>query len=605
MLLLRSDNLPTSVDSNLPASNTLDPTACRDRRGEEFEPENILPQSRALDMTLMSKDVGSVDCNLPNNKASSFSVKDILDLPVSAGRSGLCHNREHFLKGENGIQSGMGRHNTDYGHASERGGLRFGQNQHLESSALYSTPFKAEELHYTFPGRSLNYPSTNCQYKTSSYPESYRETPSYFDKGEDIPTNPQNLTQADTVSVEQSGPTKYVEYFDFDKTSPTSTQPPKYAEIGYLETSSGMRLNSVGSPVMSGSPCSTTNHDCSPYNSVSYKQSCVENRKILESNFHEPRDILCAGKTDISSTQNKLDSDGKEEYPVSNSEWDSQVNFTKLIPREKEETNEDEAPDSTSCSAEKSPQTEDENDEEQPNDSESEQGKKRKRRVLFSKAQTYELERRFRHQKYLSAPEREALANAIRLTPTQVKIWFQNHRYKMKRSKQDKGSGLGGFDHMGTLQSPRRVMVPVLINNGKPCHTSSHYPGLSMNQDIPMSPSSGSAVYGPPFYYEESSRGYSHMPLGLDMRHSLSTGAHPATHPHTQYITGNQQGSYGYDPSHLSTYPQRYSSAHTGSSSQYASCSPPYQGSSANLPGQSSNHCGLESQSMPQQWPTW
>lgn len=51
-------------------------------------------------------------------------------------------------------------------------------------------------------------------------------------------------------------------------------------------------------------------------------------------------------------------------------------------------------------------------------------GKKRKRRVLFSKAQTYELERRFRHQKYLSAPEREALANAIRLTPTQVCALF-------------------------------------------------------------------------------------------------------------------------------------------------------------------------------------
>lgn len=51
--------------------------------------------------------------------------------------------------------------------------------------------------------------------------------------------------------------------------------------------------------------------------------------------------------------------------------------------------------------------------------------KKRKRRVLFSKAQTYELERRFRQQRYLSAPEREHLANIIRLTPTQVKIWFQ------------------------------------------------------------------------------------------------------------------------------------------------------------------------------------
>ncbi|ENN71049.1 hypothetical protein YQE_12260, partial [Dendroctonus ponderosae] len=54
--------------------------------------------------------------------------------------------------------------------------------------------------------------------------------------------------------------------------------------------------------------------------------------------------------------------------------------------------------------------------------------KKRKRRVLFSKAQTFELERRFRQQKYLSAPEREHLASIIRLTPTQVKIWFQNHR---------------------------------------------------------------------------------------------------------------------------------------------------------------------------------
>jgi len=46
--------------------------------------------------------------------------------------------------------------------------------------------------------------------------------------------------------------------------------------------------------------------------------------------------------------------------------------------------------------------------------------KKKKRRVLFSKAQTYELERRFRQQRYLSAPEREHLANILRLTPTQV-----------------------------------------------------------------------------------------------------------------------------------------------------------------------------------------
>ena len=56
-------------------------------------------------------------------------------------------------------------------------------------------------------------------------------------------------------------------------------------------------------------------------------------------------------------------------------------------------------------------------------------GQRRKRRVLFTQAQVFELEKRFKQQRYLSAPEREAIAAMINLTPTQVKIWFQNHRY--------------------------------------------------------------------------------------------------------------------------------------------------------------------------------
>ncbi|CAF1015717.1 unnamed protein product [Adineta steineri] len=93
-----------------------------------------------------------------------------------------------------------------------------------------------------------------------------------------------------------------------------------------------------------------------------------------------------------------------------------------------------------------------------------ETSKRRKRRVLFTKQQTFELERRFRQQRYLSAPEREHLASAINLSATQVKIWFQNHRYKMKRSRLDKNL----IDT--TISSPRRVAVPVLIRNGRPCH---------------------------------------------------------------------------------------------------------------------------------------
>lgn len=92
--------------------------------------------------------------------------------------------------------------------------------------------------------------------------------------------------------------------------------------------------------------------------------------------------------------------------------------------------------------------------------------KKRKRRVLFTKAQTYELERRFRQQRYLSAPEREQLARIINLSPTQVKIWFQNHRYKYKKQSFEKG----GMNDGSPLFAPRTVPVPVLVRDGQPCY---------------------------------------------------------------------------------------------------------------------------------------
>ncbi|GLV35803.1 ventral nervous system defective [Carabus blaptoides fortunei] len=106
--------------------------------------------------------------------------------------------------------------------------------------------------------------------------------------------------------------------------------------------------------------------------------------------------------------------------------------------------------------------------------------KKRKRRVLFSKAQTFELERRFRQQRYLSAPEREHLASIIRLTPTQVKIWFQNHRYKTKRAQHEKGIH-EQQQSAGALPSPRRVAVPVLVRDGKPCLGGGSKPGDLQN----------------------------------------------------------------------------------------------------------------------------
>ncbi|KAM9847657.1 NK3 homeobox 3 [Aulostomus maculatus] len=82
---------------------------------------------------------------------------------------------------------------------------------------------------------------------------------------------------------------------------------------------------------------------------------------------------------------------------------------------------------------------------------------KKRSRAAFSHAQVYELERRFRAQRYLSGPERVDLAHTLKLTETQVKIWFQNRRYKTKRRQM--ASGLAGSG------SPKTAAVTVLVRD--------------------------------------------------------------------------------------------------------------------------------------------
>lgn len=130
--------------------------------------------------------------------------------------------------------------------------------------------------------------------------------------------------------------------------------------------------------------------------------------------------------------------------------------------------------------------------------------KKRKRRVLFSKHQTFELERRFRQQRYLSAPEREHLASQIHLTPTQVKIWFQNHRYKTKRAQTEKGVYDPQHHQPGSLSSPRRVAVPVLVRDGKPCLNGT-------KQDLAMAVANGAHMVLPPNPYQHPSLLHAHQ----------------------------------------------------------------------------------------------
>ncbi|XP_053276665.1 homeobox protein Nkx-3.1 [Pleuronectes platessa] len=85
-------------------------------------------------------------------------------------------------------------------------------------------------------------------------------------------------------------------------------------------------------------------------------------------------------------------------------------------------------------------------------------GKQRRSRAAFTHLQVLELEKKFNHQKYLSALERGHLANALRLTETQVKIWFQNRRYKTKRKQQTSEFSKDGYKAEG-LQGLREDLV--------------------------------------------------------------------------------------------------------------------------------------------------
>ncbi|XP_034254251.1 homeobox protein zampogna-like [Thrips palmi] len=100
--------------------------------------------------------------------------------------------------------------------------------------------------------------------------------------------------------------------------------------------------------------------------------------------------------------------------------------------------------------------------------------RKKRSRAAFSHAQVFELERRFHQQRYLSGPERADLAHALKLTETQVKIWFQNRRYKTKRKQlqlQEQVGPSGGGGSSGSSSgssSAKRVAVKVLVRNDQP-----------------------------------------------------------------------------------------------------------------------------------------
>lgn len=54
-------------------------------------------------------------------------------------------------------------------------------------------------------------------------------------------------------------------------------------------------------------------------------------------------------------------------------------------------------------------------------------------RTIFSAEQLEKLEAEFARQQYMVGPERLILAASLRLSESQVKVWFQNRRIKWRK----------------------------------------------------------------------------------------------------------------------------------------------------------------------------
>ncbi|KAM4704217.1 homeobox protein Nkx-2.3 [Rhinophrynus dorsalis] len=223
-------------------------------------------------------------------------------------------------------------------------------------------------------------------------------------------------------------------------------------------------------------------------------------------------------------------------------------------PKDEDEEEEEEIlreRDHKTCFMKKSPGSEDkQEDPDRPK-----QRSRRKPRVLFSQAQVFELERRFKQQRYLSAPEREHLANSLKLTSTQVKIWFQNRRYKCKRQRQDKSLEMGSHHP----PPPRRVAVPVLVRDGKPCiaGSQSYNTAYNMTAASPYTYNSYPAYTynNSPSYNTNYSCNYATIPsiqhnagtnpfVNMGSIGQLSNTTQPQSHPGTSVPTcqGTLQG---------------------------------------------------------------
>ncbi|KAF2364306.1 Homeobox domain [Trinorchestia longiramus] len=192
-------------------------------------------------------------------------------------------------------------------------------------------------------------------------------------------------------------------------------------------------------------------------NSLSRQSRCASPNKAVVKQTISP-DVDTNDVSSVSSTVPALSSVGSGNIVDSRSvSPSSNASMEEMDASDKDEDNDEKR---ERCEATSSDQKRDSDEKDGIDADFSSRGSARKKRcrAAFSHAQVFELERRFAHQRYLSGPERADLAQALKLTEQQIKIWFQNRRYKTKR----KQLVVSCSDQAST---GRRVAVKVLMRD--------------------------------------------------------------------------------------------------------------------------------------------
>ncbi|XP_022251716.1 homeobox protein slou-like [Limulus polyphemus] len=139
-------------------------------------------------------------------------------------------------------------------------------------------------------------------------------------------------------------------------------------------------------------------------------------------------------------------------------------------------------------------------------------GKPRRARTAFTYEQLVALENKFKTTRYLSVCERLNLALSLRLTETQVKIWFQNRRTKWKKQNP-------GMD----ANSPTIPPSPT-------CNLPNGYTAMPHYQ----SPAAVGLFYGSQFPYLAAT-GAAGLPFTM-LSPASAVHQFGITHPHMAYL---------------------------------------------------------------------